>query len=271
MSRALRSRVTTEGLTRAPHRAFLRAMGLSDADLKKPMVAVGSPVGEMTPCNVHLGALVAAAKSGIQAAGGVAREFATASVADSLSMNHSGMKFSLVSREIIADSVEAVVQGHAYDAIVGFGGCDKSLPGMMMGMIRCNVPAVFMYGGSALPGQWRGQDVTILDVYEGVGAVLAGELCAEDLAQLERVAVPTVGSCPGQFSANTLAMIAETLGIAPLQAATIPAVHAERQTLARRAGERVMRILADGGPLPRDLVTRKSLENACAAVAATGG
>ena len=271
MSRALRSRVTTEGLTRAPHRAFLRAMGLSDADLKKPMVAVGSPIGEMTPCNVHLGALVAAAKSGIQAAGGVPREFATASVADSLSMNHSGMKFSLVSREIIADSVEAVVQGHAYDAIVGFGGCDKSLPGMMMGMIRCNVPAVFMYGGSALPGQWRGQDVTILDVYEGVGAVLAGELCAEDLAQLERVAVPTVGSCPGQFSANTLAMIAETLGIAPLQAATIPAVHAERQTLARRAGERVMRILADGGPLPRDLVTRKSLENACAAVAATGG
>jgi dihydroxy-acid dehydratase len=214
---------------------------------------------------------VAAAKSGIQAAGGMPREFATASVADSLSMNHSGMKFSLVSREIIADSVEAVVQGHAYDAIVGFGGCDKSLPGMMMGMIRCNVPAVFMYGGSALPGQWRGQDVTILDVYEGVGAVLAGELCAEDLAQLERVAVPTVGSCPGQFSANTLAMIAETLGIAPLQAATIPAVHAERQTLARRAGERVMRILADGGPLPRDLVTRKSLENACAAVAATGG
>jgi len=271
MSRPLRSRITTDGLSRAPHRAFLRAMGLDDAELARPMVAVGSPVGEMTPCNIHLGALVAAAKSGVQAAGALPREFSTASVADSLSMNHAGMKFSLVSREIIADSVEAVVQGHAYDAIVGFGGCDKTLPGMMMGMIRCNVPAVFMYGGSALPGRWRGRDVTILDVYEGVGAVLAGELCEAGLAELERVAVASVGSCPGQFSANTLAMIAETLGLAPLQTATIPAVYAERVALARHAGDRVVRLLADGGPLPRDLVTVKSLENACAAVAATGG
>jgi dihydroxy-acid dehydratase len=271
MSRPLRSRITTDGLTRAPHRAFLRGMGLTDTEIGQPMIAVGSPVGEMTPCNVHLGGLVAAAKSGIQAAGATPREFATAAVADSLSMNHAGMKYSLVSRELIADSVEAVVHGHAYDAIVGFGGCDKSLPGMMMGMIRCNVPAVFMYGGSALPGRWRGRDVTILDVYEGVGSVLAGDLCATDLAEMERVAVATVGSCPGQFSANTLAMIAETLGLAPLQTATIPAVYAERVALARHAGERVVRLLAEGGPLPRDLVTVKSLENACAAVAATGG
>jgi dihydroxy-acid dehydratase len=246
-------------------------MGLSDADFEKPMVAVGSPVGEMTPCNVHLAALAAAAKSGIASAGGVAREFATASVADSLSMNHQGMKFSLVSREIIADGVEAVLLAHAYDAFVGFGGCDKTLPGMLMAMVRTNLPSVFVYGGSALPGRWRGRDITILDVYEGVGSVLGGTLCAADLHEMERVAIPTVGSCPGQFTANTLAMVAEAMGFSIPGTATLPAVHAERQALARQAGVLAVKVLLEDGPRPRDLVTREGLENACAAVAATGG
>ena len=266
-----RSRVTTEGLTRAPHRAFLHAMGLNRDDFDKPFVGVASVTGEMTPCNLHLAEFAEAAKNGIERSGGVGRIFSTAAVADSLSMNHKGMRFSLISRELIADSVEAVVRGHAYDAIVGFGGCDKSLPGMIMGMVRCNVPSVFMYGGSALPGRWRGKDVTILDVYEGVGAVLAGDMFRADLDELEQVGVPTVGSCPGQFTANTMAMVSEVMGFALPGTATMPAVYSERRTLARRSGEVVTTLLQNGGPLPRDLVTRKSLENACAAVAATGG
>ncbi len=263
--------MTTEGLTRAPHRAFLRAMGIGRADFDKPFVGVVSPAGEMTPCNLHLGEFAEAAKGGVEGSGGVGRIFSTAAVADSLSMNHKGMRFSLISRELIADSVEAVVRGHAYDAIVGFGGCDKSLPGMIMGMVRCNVPSVFMYGGSTLPGRWRGRDVTILDVYEGVGAVLAGDMCRADLDELEEVGVATVGSCPGQFTANTMAMVSEVMGFALPGTATMPAVYQQRRALARRSGEVVMELLGGGGPLPRDLVTRKSLENACAAVAATGG
>lgn len=271
VKRNIRSRMTTQGLTRAPHRAFLRAMGLGDDDFKKPFVGIVSPAGEMTPCNMHLADFAAAAKSGVEGAGGVGRLFSTAAVADSMSMNHKGMRFSLISRELIADSVEAVVRGHAYDAIVGFGGCDKSLPGMMMGMVRCNVPSVFMYGGSALPGRWRGRDVTILDVYEGVGAVQAGDMSRADLDELEKVAVPTVGSCPGQFTANTMAMVSEVMGFALPGSATMPAVHQARTRLARQSGQAVMKLLEDGVPLPRDLVSWKSLENACAVVAATGG
>jgi dihydroxy-acid dehydratase len=210
-------------------------------------------------------------KQGVEAAGGLPRESGVAMVADSLSMNHPGMRYSLVSREIVADSVEAVVQGHAYDGLVGLAGCDKSLPGMLMGMVRCNVPSVFVYGGSALPGTWRGKDVTILDVYEGVGAVLANDLSREELDELERAAIPTVGSCPGQFTANTMAMVAETLGFALPYTAAMPAVDPARDALCVDAGQAVMRVLRDGGPLPRDLVTRKSLENASAVVAATGG
>lgn len=269
--RANRSDVMKRGLTRAPHRAFLRAMGLSDADLEKPMIAVLGPRGEITPCNLHLGRLMERVKQGIEAAGGLPRESGVAMVADSLSMNHPGMRYSLVSREIVADSVEAVVQGHAYDGLVGVAGCDKSLPGMLMGMVRCNVPSVFVYGGSALPGTWRGKDVTILDVYEGVGAVLANDLRREELDELERVAIPTVGACPGQFTANTMAMVAETLGFALPYTAAMPAVDPARDALCVDAGQAVMRVLRDGGPLPRDLVTRKSLENASAVVAATGG
>jgi dihydroxy-acid dehydratase len=181
------------------------------------------------------------------------------------------MRFSLISREIIADSIEAVMRGHAYDALVGFAGCDKTLPGIMMGMIRCNVPSVFMYGGAMLPGNLNGRAVTVQTAYEGVGAVLAGAMTEHELAQIEHACAPTIGACPGQFTANTMAMVSEALGLALPGSAMLPAVFAARLALARRAGAAVMRILKDGGPLPRDLVTRTSLENACAAVAATGG
>jgi dihydroxy-acid dehydratase len=186
-------------------------------------------------------------------------------------MNHAGMRMSLVSREIIADSIEAVITAHAYDGLLGFAGCDKTLPGVMMAMARLNCPSVFVYGGAMLPGQWRGKDVTILTAYEGVGSVLAGQMSEQDLNELERACSPTVGSCPGQFTANTMAMVAETLGLALPGSAMMPAVYSERLALARAAGRRITEIIREGGPLPRDLITRKSLENACAAVAATGG
>jgi dihydroxy-acid dehydratase len=267
----LRSRIAIEGLDRTPHRAFLRAMGLDDEAIGKPMVGVVSTHGETTPCNLTLGPQAAAAKIGVEAAGGTPREFTTISVADSLSMNHQGMKFSLVGREVIADSVELVVRGHAYDALVGFAGCDKTLPGIMMGMVRVNVPSVFMYGGAMLPGRYQGKTVSALTAYEGVGAVIAGTMTEKELDGLERNSMITMGSCPGQFTANTMAMVSETLGIALPGTAMMPAVYAERRALARASGVAVMNLLKNGGPLPRDLVTRKSLENACAAVAATGG
>jgi dihydroxy-acid dehydratase len=231
MKNKLPSRITVEGLDRAPHRAFLRALGLSDLDLQKPFVGVASTDGRVTPCNALLGEFARAACDAVREAGGVAFDFASISVADSMSMNHGGMRYSLVSREIIADGVEAVARGHAYDALVTFGGCDKTLPGMMMAMARLNLPGVFVYGGAALPGRWHGRDVTVLDTYEAVGAVMKGDMQPAELDELERVCLPSLGACPGQFTANTMAMVSETLG----------------------------------------LVTRKSLENACAAVAATGG
>ena len=267
----LRSRITVEGLDRTAHRAFLRGMGLDDAAMARPFVGVMSTYGENTPCSLPLRAQADAAKLGVAAAGGTPREFTTISVSDGLSMAHSGMRFSLISREIIADSIEAVMRGHAYDALVGFAGCDKTLPGIMMAMVRCNVPSVFVYGGASLPGERNGKAVTVLTAYEGIGSVLAGTMSESELAAIESACIPTIGSCPGQFTANTMAMVSETLGLAPPGSAMLPAVYAERLALAQRAGEAVMRILKDGGPLPRDLVTKKSLENACAAVAATGG
>jgi dihydroxy-acid dehydratase len=188
-----------------------------------------------------------------------------------MSMNHGGMRYSLASREIIADGVEAVCRGHAYDALVAFAGCDKTLPGMMMAMVRLNLPAVFMYGGAALPGTWRGREVTVLDCYEAVGGVYAGQVSRAELDELEHVCLPTLGACPGQFTANTMAMVSEALGLALPGSATMPAVAKERRAQAREAGRVAMEILRNGGPRPRELVTRKSLENACAAVAATGG
>src|SRR5881394_3655220 len=267
----LPSRITVEGLDRAPHRAFLRALGLSDADLAKPFIGVASTDGRVTPCNALLGEFAREAAAGVRDAGGVPFDFASISVAASMSMNHGGMRYSLVSREIIADGVEAVARGHAYDGLVCFAGCDKTLPGMMMAMVRLNLPSVFVYGGAALPGQWKGRDVTVLDTYEAVGAVLAGDMTERELGELERACLPTLGSCPGQFTANTMAMVAETLGLALPGSATLPAVADERAAVARKAGEMVMQLLGRGGPLPRELVTRKSFENACAAVAATGG
>jgi dihydroxy-acid dehydratase len=271
MTRKLVSRITVEGLDRAPHRAFLRGLGLTDADIAKPFIGVVTTQGNVTPCNAGLGAQGAQAAAAVGEAGGTPFEFTSIAVADSMSMNHGGMRFSLVSREIIADGVEAVVRGHAYDGLVTFAGCDKTLPGMMMAMVRLNLPAVFVYGGAALPGRWRGKDVTVLDTYEAVGAVMAGDMQQADLDELERACLPTIGSCPGQFSANTMAMVGETLGLAPPGSATLPAVDSQRVRLAQEAGRSVMRILERGGPLPRELVTRASLENACAAVAATGG
>jgi dihydroxy-acid dehydratase len=267
----LRSRVTTDGLDRAPHRAFMRAMGLDDAALAKPMVGVVSMKGEQTPCNMTHDFQVEAAKEGIAEAGGTPREFTTISVSDGISMNHEGMKFSLFSRELIADSIEAVVHGLAYDALIGFGGCDKTLPGVMMGMIRCNVPSIFIYGGSALPGRFQGKTLTVLDSYEAVGSFMTGEIDQAMLTGIERNCLPTIGACAGQFTANTMAMVSEAMGLTIPNVSMIPGVYPERAHVARRAGRLVMDLLKRGGPLPRDVVTRKSLENGAAIVAATGG
>jgi dihydroxy-acid dehydratase len=269
--RRYRSRITVDGLDRTPHRAFMRASGLDDDDLGKPRVGIVSTHGDNTPCSMSLAPQADAARLGVASGGGVPVPFSTISVSDGVSMNHKGMRFSLISREIIADSIEAIMRGHAYDALVGFGGCDKTLPGIMMAMVRLNCPSVFMYGGAMLPGRWRGEDVTVLTAYEGVGRVLAGTMSEADLRELELACAPTIGSCPGQFTANTMAMVSETLGLALPGSAMLPAVYAQRLALARRAGLRATQILRDDGPLPRDLVTRKSLENAAAAVAATGG
>jgi dihydroxy-acid dehydratase len=270
-TKKLRSDITREGLHRTPHRAFMRAMGLDDAAIARPMIGVVSMKGEQTPCNMTHGFQVDAAKEGIAEAGGTPREFTTISVSDGISMNHEGMKFSLVSRELIADSIEAVVHGLAYDGLVGFGGCDKTLPGVLMGMVRCNVPSVFLYGGAALPGCFDGKDVTILDSYEAVGAVLTGDMDEATLARLERACLPTVGACAGQFTANTMAMVSEALGMSAPNVSIIPGVYSERAGHARRAGDIVMRAVLGDGPRPRDIVTRSALGNACAIVAATGG
>jgi dihydroxy-acid dehydratase len=270
-AKKLRSRITTDGLDRTPHRAFMRGMGLDEAAMARPFIGVVTTDAEVTPCTMGLRAQAAHAKEGVAAGGGTPREFTTIAVSDGIAMNHQGMKFSLISRELIADSIEAVMRAHCYDGMVGFAGCDKTLPGVMMGMVRVNVPGVFLYGGSALPGRWHGREISVLDSYEGVGAVMTGTMAEADLKSLEAQCLPTIGACAGQFTANTMAMVSEALGLAPLGSSMLPAVHGLRPALARAAGERVMTLLNDGGPLPRDLVTRASLANAAALVAATGG
>jgi len=249
----------------------MRATGLDDAALARPMIGVVSMKGEQTPCNMTHDFQVEAAKAGIAEAGGTPREFTTISVSDGISMNHEGMKFSLFSRELIADSIEAVVHGLAYDALIGFGGCDKTLPGVMMGMIRCNVPSIFIYGGSALPGRFAGKTLTVLDSYEAVGGLMTGEIDAATLEGIERTCLPTIGACAGQFTANTMAMVSEAMGLTMPNVSMIPGVYAERAQVSRQAGRLVMRMLERGGPLPREIVTRKALENGAAIVAATGG
>jgi dihydroxy-acid dehydratase len=266
-----RSHTVTEGVARAPHRAFLRATGFDDAALGKSIVGIVSTQGENTPCSMALAPQADRARLGVAAGGGVPVSFSTISVSDGTSMNHAGMRMSLVSREVIADSVEVAVRGHAYDALVAFAGCDKTLPAMMMAITRLNVPAVFVYGGATLPGHALGAPATVLSTIEAVGAVQTGAMPPAQLDQIERGCLPTAGACPGQFTANTMAMVGEALGLSPLGSSMLPAVYSERLAIAQRAGEQVMRTLARGWPLPRDLVTRESLENACAAVAATGG
>src|SRR5919109_3601993 len=209
----LRSRATISGAARAPHRAMYKAMGLGDLDLDKPLVAVCSTSNESTPCNIHLGGLAQLTKHGISEGGCTPREFTTIAVSDGIAMGHEGMKASLVSREIIADSIEVMMIAHQYDALVGISGCDKSLPGTLMGMARLNLPSIFLYGGTIMPGNWNGKDVTIQDVYEAVGTYDAGRMSLEQLISLENVACPSAGSCAGMYTANTMASISEAIGI----------------------------------------------------------
>ncbi len=266
----LPSRHTTVGPERAPHRSFLYAMGLTEKEIAQPFVGVATCWNEAAPCNIALSRQAQAAKLGVKAAGGTPREFTTITVTDGIAMGHQGMKSSLVSREVIADSIELTMRGHCYDALVGLAGCDKSLPGMMMAMVRLNVPSVFLYGGTILPGRFRGKDVTVQDVYEAVGGYQAGQISADELHALECVACPSAGSCGGQFTANTMACVSEALGLALPGSAGTPAPYESRDAFAEASGKAVMNLLARD-LRPRDIVTRKALENAATVVAASGG
>ena len=264
------SRHVTIGPERAPHRAFLYAMGLTEDQINQPLVGVATTWNEAAPCNITLSRQAQAAKKGVAAAGGTPREFTTITVTDGIAMGHAGMKSSLVSREIIANSVELTMRGHCYDALVGLAGCDKSLPGLMMAMVRLNVPSVFMYGGSIMPGRFKGKDVTIGDVYEAVGAHSVGRMSDEDLHELECAACPSAGSCGGQFTANTMACVSEAMGLALPGSAGTPAPYNSRDAYAEESGRAVMELLRLN-LRPRDIVTRKALENAATVVAASGG
>ncbi len=266
----LPSRHVTVGDTSAPHRAFYYAMGMSEADIAQPLVGVVTTWNEAAPCNIALSRQAQAAKQGVKAGGGCPREFTTITVTDGIAMGHAGMKSSLVSREVIADSVELTMRGHCYDALVGIAGCDKSLPGIMMAMVRLNVPSVFLYGGSILPGKFKGRDVTIVDVFEGVGARAAGRMTAAELHELECAACPSAGSCGGQFTANTMACVSEAIGLALPGSAMPPAAYESRDAFAEAAGRTAMELLLRR-LRPRDIVTRKALENAATVVAASGG
>ena len=266
----LPSRHATEGPERAPHRAFYYAMGLTDKEIHQPFVGVASTWNETAPCNITLRRQAQAVKRGVTFAGGTPREFTTITVTDGIAMGHQGMKASLVSREAIADTVELCVRGHAYDGLVGIAGCDKSLPAMMMAMLRLNVPGVFIYGGSILPGKFKGRDVTVQDVFEAVGRHSAGEMNDDELGALERVACPSGGSCGGQFTANTMACVAEAIGLALPNSTAMPAPYESRDEYADAAGRAVMRMIGEG-LRPRDIVTREALENAATVVAASGG
>ena len=266
----LPSRHVTEGPSRAPHRSYYYAMGLTEEQIHRPFVGVVSCWNEAAPCNIALMRQAQSAKKGVNQAGGTPREFCTITVTDGIAMGHQGMKSSLVSREVIADSIELTMRGHCYDAMVGIAGCDKSLPGVMMAMLRLNVPSVFMYGGSILPGRFKGRDVTVVDVFEGVGQHSAGKMSDDDLFELERVACPGAGACGGQFTANTMACVSEAIGLALPGSAGAPAPDLARDHWAVESGKAVMRMVAEG-LRPRDIATRKAFENAATIVAATGG
>ncbi|MEA1834817.1 dihydroxy-acid dehydratase [Methylobacterium durans] len=266
----LPSRHVTEGPERAPHRSYLYAMGLTREQIHQPLVGVASCWNEAAPCNISLMRQAQAVKKGVAAANGTPREFCTITVTDGIAMGHGGMKASLPSREVIADSVELTIRGHSYDALVGLAGCDKSLPGMMMAMVRLNVPSIFIYGGSILPGTFRGKPVTVQDLFEAVGKHAVGDMSLEDLDELEQVACPSAGACGAQFTANTMATVSEAIGLALPYSAGAPAPYEIRDKFCAAAGEKVMELIAKN-IRPRDIVTRKALENAATVVAASGG
>jgi dihydroxy-acid dehydratase len=266
----LPSRHVTVGPDRAPHRSYYYAMGLSQEEIDQPLIGVATCWNEAAPCNIALSRQAQSVKRGVAEAGGTPREFTTITVTDGIAMGHQGMKSSLVSREVIADSVELTMRGHSYDAMVGMAGCDKSLPGMMMSMLRLNVPSVFMYGGSILPGKFKGRDVTVVDVFEAVGQHAAGNMSAEDLHELECAACPSAGACGGQFTANTMAMVSEGIGLALPGSAGAPAPYEDRDRFAVLSGQAVMALL-EKNIRPRDICTPKAFENAAVLVGATGG
>jgi dihydroxy-acid dehydratase len=260
----------TEGPARAPHRSYYYAMGLGSREIAQPFVGVASCWNEAAPCNTALMRQANAAAAGVKAAGATPREFVTITVTDGIAMGHEGMRSSLVSREVIADSVELTMRGHSYDALVGIAGCDKSLPGMMMAMLRLNVPSVFLYGGSILPGRLDGKDLTVQDVFEAVGQFSAGTITEERLCQVEQHACPGEGACGGQFTANTMALVSEAIGLALPLSSALPAAYESRDAYAVASGQAVVRLI-EQNLRPRDICTRKAFENAAVVVAASGG
>jgi dihydroxy-acid dehydratase len=264
------SRTVVNGPERAPHRAMYKAMGLNDDDLSKPIVAVSSTCNEATPCNIHLGDLAQLSKAGVKDSGCTPREFTSVSVSDGIAMGHEGMKASLVSREIIADSIEIMMRAHMYDALVGISGCDKSLPGTIMAMARLNLPSIFVYGGTILPGTWNGKRVTIQDVYEAVGSFEAGKIKLEDLKNLENVACPSAGSCGGMYTANTMACISEALGIALPGSASPPALSEKRNKICYETGRQIFHLL-ESNLRTKDILTFEAFENGIAIANAIGG
>ena len=266
----LPSRHVSVGPARAPHRSYYYAMGLTEEEIARPFVGLVSAGNDSAPCNTALDAQAEAARAGVETGGGMPRRFNTITVTDGIAMGHQGMKSSLVSREVIADSIELSVRGHCYDALVGFAGCDKSLPGMMMAMLRLNVPSIFVYGGSILPGHFDGHDVTVKDVFEAVGHHAAGNCPLKDLIALEKVACPGHGACGGQYTANTMACVGEAIGLSLPNSNMVPAPYQSRAEIAVAAGEQVMELLARN-LRPRDICTRSAFENAARVVAATGG
>ncbi len=260
----------TTGPARAAARAMLKAVGFSDADLKKPLIGVANTWIEIGPCNYHLRTLAADVKDGVRAAGGTPMEFNTVSISDGITMGTEGMRASLVSREVIADSIELVARGNGFDGLVILVGCDKTIPGAVMALARLNIPGVVLYGGSIAPGRFMGKSVTVQDVFEAVGAHAAGIMSDADFKQLEDVACPGAGACGGQFTANTMAIVCEALGIAALGSGSVPAIDEAKAAVGRTAGEQAMK-LAAAGVRPRTIITRRAIENAIAVVAATGG
>ncbi len=266
----LPSRHVTEGPERAPHRSYLYAMGLSEEEIHQPLVGVATCWNEAAPCNIALSRQAQAAKMGVKEAKGTPREFTTITVTDGIAMGHEGMRASLASREAIADSVELTMRGHCYDALVGLAGCDKSLPGMMMVMVRLNVPSVFIYGGTILPGRFEGRDITVQDMFEAVGKHQAGDVSEAELKVMEAIACPSSGSCGGQFTANTVAGVWEAIGLALMNSSGMPAPYESRDRYGEASGRAVMNLL-EKNIRARDVVTLKSLQNAARLVAATGG